>query len=68
MRHHPQYIALGIGDAGNIGHGTIWVVARIGKGNSAIILKLFDGVVGGDLLQQLKAVIDYRRKQMRWRV
>jgi len=27
-----------------------------------------DGVVGGDLLQRLKAVIDYRRKQMRWRV
>jgi predicted aspartyl protease len=26
-----------------------------------------DGVLGGDLLHQLKAVIDYRRKQMRWK-
>jgi len=27
-----------------------------------------DGVLGGDLLHELKAVIDYRRKQVRWRV
>ena len=26
-----------------------------------------DGVLGGDLLYELKAVIDYRRKQFRWR-
>jgi len=26
-----------------------------------------DGVLGGDLLHELKAVIDYRRKQLRWR-
>jgi predicted aspartyl protease len=25
-----------------------------------------DGVLGGDLLHELKAVIDYRRKQVRW--
>ena len=27
-----------------------------------------DGVLGGDLLQELKAVIDYRKKQIRWRL
>jgi predicted aspartyl protease len=26
-----------------------------------------DGVLGGDLLHELKAVIDYRKKQIRWR-
>ena len=26
-----------------------------------------DGVLGGDLLHELRAVIDYRRKQVRWR-
>ncbi len=26
-----------------------------------------DGVLGGDLLHELKAVIDYRRKQVRWK-
>ena len=26
-----------------------------------------DGVLGGDLLYELKAVIDYRRKQVRWK-
>jgi predicted aspartyl protease len=26
-----------------------------------------DGVLGGDLLHEMKAVIDYRRKQIRWR-
>ena len=26
-----------------------------------------DGVLGGDLLHGLKAVIDYRRKQVRWK-
>ena len=26
-----------------------------------------DGVLGGDLLHELKAVIDYRKKQLRWR-
>jgi predicted aspartyl protease len=27
-----------------------------------------DGVLGGDLLQELKAVVDYRKKEVRWRV
>lgn len=27
-----------------------------------------DGVLGGDLLHELKAVIDYRKKQIRWRL
>jgi hypothetical protein len=27
-----------------------------------------DGVLGGDLLQKLKATIDYRKKEMRWRI
>jgi len=26
-----------------------------------------DGVLGGDLLHELRAVVDYRRKQVRWR-
>jgi predicted aspartyl protease len=26
-----------------------------------------DGVLGGDLLHKLKAIIDYRKKQIRWR-
>jgi predicted aspartyl protease len=26
-----------------------------------------DGVLGGDLLHELKAVIDYRKKEIRWR-
>ena len=26
-----------------------------------------DGVLGGDLLYELKAVVDYRKKQLRWR-
>lgn len=26
-----------------------------------------DGVLGGDLLQELKVTIDYRKKEMRWR-
>jgi predicted aspartyl protease len=26
-----------------------------------------DGVLGGDLLHELKAVIDYRKKQIRWK-
>jgi len=26
-----------------------------------------DGVLGGDLLHELKAVIDYRKKELRWR-
>jgi predicted aspartyl protease len=27
-----------------------------------------DGVLGGDLLQKLKAVVDYSRKEVRWKV
>jgi predicted aspartyl protease len=27
-----------------------------------------DGVLGGDLLHELKAVVDYRRKQLRWHI
>jgi predicted aspartyl protease len=30
--------------------------------------KQIDGVLGGDLLQKLKAVVDYRKKELRWRV
>jgi predicted aspartyl protease len=30
--------------------------------------KEIDGVLGGDLLQKLKAVVDYRRKEVRWRI
>jgi len=26
-----------------------------------------DGVIGGDILHELKAVIDYRKKEIRWR-
>ncbi|MCK9400858.1 MAG: retroviral-like aspartic protease family protein [Bacteroidales bacterium] len=30
--------------------------------------KPIDGVLGGDLLQKLKVVVDYRKKEVRWRM
>jgi hypothetical protein len=30
--------------------------------------KQIDGVLGGDLLQKLKIVVDYKKKEIRWRV
>jgi predicted aspartyl protease len=46
------------------------VVLNIGHVNESYQMLGYpeiDGVLGGDLLHQMKAVIDYRKKEIRWR-
>ena len=40
---------------------------HVNKSYKMLGYPVIDGVLGGDLLHELKAVIDYRKKQIRWR-
>ena len=40
---------------------------HVNKSYKMLGYPVIDGVLGGDLLHELKAVIDYRKRQIRWR-
>lgn len=48
-------------------HAVVLNMEHVNKSYLMMGKPLIDGVLGGDLLLELKAVIDYRRKQLRWK-
>ena len=49
-------------------HAVVLNMEHVNQSYVMIGHKPIDGVLGGDLLQKLKVVVDYRQKEVRWRV
>lgn len=49
-------------------HAVVLNMEHINQSYQALDKPLIDGVLGGDLLQELRAVVDYRKKQIRWKI
>ena len=49
-------------------HAVVLNMEHVNQSYQMLGHKQIDGVLGGDLLQKLKVVVDYRKKEVRWRV
>jgi len=49
-------------------HAVVLNMEHVNQSYRMIGHRQIDGVLGGDLLQKLKVVVDYRRKEVRWRM
>jgi hypothetical protein len=49
-------------------HAVVLNMEHVNQSYIMIGHKPIDGVLGGDLLQKLKIVVDYRKKEVRWRM
>jgi len=49
-------------------HAVVLNMQHVNQSYRMLGHKPIDGVLGGDLLQKLKVVVDYRRKEVRWRM
>ena len=49
-------------------HAVVLNMEHVNQSYQMLGHKQIDGVLGGDLLQELRAVVDYRKKEVRWRV
>ena len=49
-------------------HAVVLNMEHVNQSYRMIGHRQIDGVLGGDLLQKLKVIVDYRRKEVRWKV
>ena len=49
-------------------HAVVLNMEHVNQSYRMIGHRQIDGVLGGDLLQKLRVVVDYRRKEVRWKV
>jgi len=49
-------------------HAVVLKMEHVNQSYQMLGHKQIDGVLGGDLLQKLKVVVDYRKKEVRWKV
>jgi predicted aspartyl protease len=49
-------------------HAVVLNMEHVNQSYQMLGQKQIDGVLGGDLLQKLKVVVDYRKMEVRWRV
>ena len=49
-------------------HAVVLNMEHVNQSYQMLGHKQIDGVLGGDLLQKLKVVVDYRKKEVRWKV
>lgn len=69
MESHTVIISrLELGNTVLAGYNAVVLnIDHVNQSYSQLGFPEIDGVLGGDLLSELKAVIDYRKKEIRWR-